>query len=117
LPSKKPAFRLQDIIENADDIASWIDGMNEASFRKDRKTIRSVERSIEMVIEAATKLDDDVKARLGAHPWHLLKGMGNKLRHEYDKVSLEIIWDTAANKIPLLAADCRRVLDEMRPAE
>ncbi len=40
--------------------------------------------------------------------------MGNKLRHEYDVVALDVIWDVAANKLPLLATDCRRVLEEMR---
>jgi uncharacterized protein with HEPN domain len=87
--------------------------MDEIAFSQDRKTIRSVERCLEIVIEATVKLDEDTKQRLGLHPWQQLRGMGNRLRHGYDSVSLEVIWDVASHKIPLLAADCRRVLTEM----
>ncbi len=68
MPSDKAARRLQDIVDAAGDIAGFIGGMDETAFRKDLKTIRAVERSIEIVLEAAAKLGDDVRARLGDHP-------------------------------------------------
>jgi uncharacterized protein with HEPN domain len=43
--------------------------------------------------------------------------MGDWLRHGYDKVASEIVFDVASNKVPQLAADCERVLREMRAAK
>ncbi len=88
--------------------------MDEAAFCKDRKTIRSVERSIEIVSEATVKLNDGVKSRIGDYPWRDMYNMANRLRHGYDKVALHEVWRTAAVDIPSLAADCRRVLEGMR---
>jgi uncharacterized protein with HEPN domain len=116
LPSKNPAFRLEDIVEQAGYIAEYIARMDEAAFQKDRKTRDAVERCIERVIEATTKLDEETKARLGDHPWKDLRGMGNWLRHGYDRVAPDIVWDVACNKIPRLAADCEKVLMELRAA-
>ena len=91
-------------------------GHEQFAFNNDRKTIRAVERALEITIEATTKFDDDIKLQLGDHPWDLIKGMGNRFRHAYDKVDLEVVWDVATNKLPALAADCRRVLSEIDSA-
>jgi uncharacterized protein with HEPN domain len=117
LPSSNPALRLEDIIEYAGHIAEYIEGLDETTFQKDRKTKDAVERCIERVIEATTKLDENTKVLLGDHPWKNLRGMGNWLRHGYDKVAPDIVWDVASEKIPRLAADCQRVLKENRPAK
>ena len=117
MPSSNPALRLEDIIEYAGHIAEYIEGLDEAAFQKDRKTIDAVERCIERVIEATTKLDGNTKSLLGDHPWKQLRGMGDWLRHGYDKVAPEIVFDVASNKIPQLAADCERVLREVRAAK
>ncbi|MFY9639785.1 MAG: HepT-like ribonuclease domain-containing protein [Rhodomicrobium sp.] len=95
-------------------MAEYIDGIDEAALQKDRKTLDAVERCIERVIEATTKLDANTKSLLGDHPWKKLRGMGDWLRHGYDKVGPDIVWDVASNKIPQLAADCDRVLKEIR---
>jgi len=55
LPSSKPALRLEDIIENAERIAEYIDGVDEVALHWDRKTYDAVERCIERVIEATAK--------------------------------------------------------------
>ena len=88
--------------------------MDEAAFRKDLKTIDAVERCVERVIEATTKPDDTTKSLLGDHPWKNLRGMGDWLRHGYDKVSPDIVWDVACNKLPRLVVDCERALKELR---
>ena len=113
MPSKNPATRIEEVIEQAGYIAEYIAGMDEAAFQNDRKTRDAVERCVERVIEATTKLDENTKVLLGDHPWKDLRGMGNWLRHGYDKVAPDIVWDVASNKIPPLAADCERVLNEI----
>ncbi len=40
--------------------------------------------------------------------------MGNQLRHAYDRVSLDVIWNAVRYDLPGLAADARRVLARLR---
>lgn len=68
MPSKNPALRLEDIVEQGGRIAEYIEGLDGAAFQKDRKTKDAVERCIERLIEATTKLDDRTKSELGSHP-------------------------------------------------
>ncbi len=48
------------------------------------------------------------------HPWGDIRGMGNRLRHAYDRVNLDTVWNTARRRVPALAADARRVLERLR---
>jgi uncharacterized protein with HEPN domain len=87
--------------------------MDEAAFQNDRKTRDAVERCVKRVIQATAKLDAGTKSRLGDHPWKNLRGMGDWLRHGYDKVAPQIVWDVASSNIPRLPADCERMLKEI----
>jgi uncharacterized protein with HEPN domain len=39
-----------------------------------------------------------------------IRSMGNRLRHAYDRVDLEIVWSTARDRLPALTAEARRAL-------
>lgn len=43
-------------------------------------------------------------------PWHRIRDLGNLLRPAYDKVDLEIIWQTVTNDLPPLRAAVLRSL-------
>jgi uncharacterized protein with HEPN domain len=36
--------------------------------------------------------------------------MGNRLRHAYDRIGLEVIWNTAGYDLPAMADDTRRAV-------
>ena len=63
MPSKNPAQRLRDIIENIDAIQAFIAGMSFEDFVKDRKTVYAVTRELEIVSEATRRLPEDLKNR------------------------------------------------------
>ena len=46
-------------------------------------------------------------------PWGDVRGMGNRLRHAYDRVDLDIVWNTARIRVPALATEARRALAEL----
>jgi uncharacterized protein with HEPN domain len=58
LPSSKAPRRLQDIIDNAQAIFDYTQGMDLIAFEQDRKTYDAVERCLERINEAAAKLGD-----------------------------------------------------------
>jgi hypothetical protein len=49
MPSKNPAQRFHDIIENLDAIEEFTAGFDLESFKKDRKTVYAVVRALEIV--------------------------------------------------------------------
>jgi uncharacterized protein with HEPN domain len=49
-----------------------------------------------------------------SQPWGDIRGMGNRLRHAYDRISLDVIWNAARNDLPGLAVDARRALAQLQ---
>ena len=43
-------------------------------------------------------------------PWGDIRGMGNRLRHAYDRVDVGIVWNTVQVRLPKIAAEARRAL-------
>ncbi|MEK7342701.1 MAG: HepT-like ribonuclease domain-containing protein [Pseudomonadota bacterium] len=101
-----------DIIENADAVASYIDGINYEAFCADRKTIDASERCLQRITEAVIKIGKERMAQImPALDANSVRGMGNALRHEYDVIDLRIIYNTIVERLPLLRAACAAALE------
>jgi len=83
---------LQDILDSIDDIASFVQGMGFEEFKRDRKTINAVVRSIEVIGEASKRIPRGLKTKYKGVPWREMAGMRDKLIHEYFGVDVEILW-------------------------
>lgn len=112
-PRHDPADCLADIVDNAERIERYLDGMDRAAFEADGRTRDAVERCIERVCEAVHRLADRAEALMPGHPWGDIRGMGNRLRHAYDRLDIEVVWNTARDRVPALAADARRALERL----
>ena len=108
-----PADSLADIIENAGRIESYLAGMDRASFAADGRTRDAVERFVERVCEAVYRLADQAEALMPGQPWEDIRSMGNRLRHAYDRLDLNILWNTARERVPDLALEARRSLERL----
>jgi uncharacterized protein with HEPN domain len=53
MPSKNPAQRLRDIVDNIDAIEVFTAKMDRATFAAERKTVYAVVRALEIVSEAS----------------------------------------------------------------
>jgi len=98
-------------VQNADYVASYIDGFDEKKFLGDRKTQDAVERCLQRITEAAIKLGDEAENLIPGYPWKDVRGLGNRLRHEYDSIDAKQIWRIARDELPALAQRCRIALD------
>jgi uncharacterized protein with HEPN domain len=118
VPSRHdPADSLADIIENAERIESYVVGLDRAAFASDGLTRDAVERCLERVCEAAYRLGGQAPELMPGQPWGDIRGMGNRLRHAYDRISLDVIWNAARRDLPGLAADARRALAQLRAGQ
>nr|WP_298097045.1 HepT-like ribonuclease domain-containing protein [uncultured Shinella sp.] len=105
LPSKRPAKRLHDIIDNIDLIRDYTAGMDFDAFLADRKTMGATERCLLRISEASIKLDDFVEIQMPDIDWPGIRGLGNVIRHAYDQLEPRAVWAIVTDKLePLLAA-------------
>lgn len=80
------------------------------SFGADEVAVAAMERFIERVSEASRRLDPALKRREPTIPWSDIAGIGNVLRHDYDRIDLAILWNIATRDLPPLDDAVRRLL-------
>ena len=105
---------VQDIIDSIRDIESFVKGMKFEEFKKDRKTVNAVVRSIEVIGEASKKIPATIAAKYPGVPWKKMAGMRDKLIHEYFGIDLEILWTVAKRDIKGIRPEIRRMLRELK---
>jgi uncharacterized protein with HEPN domain len=93
---------LIDILNACQSIGRFIENKTKLDFYDDEMMQEAVMRKIEIIGEASNRVSDEIKNRFTDLPWHKMRAMRNILIHMYDELDLEMIWDTAANNIPML---------------
>jgi uncharacterized protein with HEPN domain len=111
LPFSGASLSLADILDAILAIEQFTQDMELDSFRQDSKTIAAVERKLQVISEAAVRLGEQAEALCPGLPWRDIRGIGNWLRHQYDRVDIETIWNTLTADLPPLKATVRRALD------
>jgi uncharacterized protein with HEPN domain len=75
-------------------------GKTENQVINDPILCRAIVRSMEIVGEAAKKINPDFKAKHSEIEWRKLAGLRDKLIHHYFGIDYDIIWDIIVNKFP-----------------
>jgi uncharacterized protein with HEPN domain len=63
-----------------------------------------------VVSEAAIRLGDQAAELCPGIPWHKIRGTGNWIRHAYERIDVESLWNTVADDIPLLKSSVLQAL-------
>ncbi len=92
MPSKNPAQRLADIVDNVDAIRGFTTELDLPAFRADRKTVYAVVRALEIISEASRRLPEDLLHRHPEIDWAAVAAAGNVYRHEYEAVDEALLW-------------------------
>jgi uncharacterized protein with HEPN domain len=99
---KKPDLVLFHVSEKARQVEVFCAGKNFQDYRDDLLLRLAVERCIEIISEASRSIPDEFKAEHPAIPWKDIAGIGNIMRHDYDNVRDDIIWDIVENHLGVL---------------
>jgi uncharacterized protein with HEPN domain len=98
-----PAGSLRHIVENAERVGRYMIGMDQSAFALNEAVRDAVERCIERVCDAAHRLGPDAGTLMPGQPWADSRGVGNRLRHAYDRIGTGIIWNITTLRLPELA--------------
>lgn len=99
---KAPAPYLLHIQEAIGFIESYINGITFDQFKEDHKTQDAVVRQLEIIGEAASKLEDNTKLNYPEIPWREIADFRNVLAHEYWDVDLDIVWKAVSVEMKVL---------------
>lgn len=102
---------LDDILEAISRIQSYITGLTESQLSNDPKTLDAVVRNLEIIGEAVKKIPAYIRAKYPSVEWKKIAGLRDILIHEYFGIDVPIIWDVAKTKLPTLADQVRRMLN------
>ena len=83
----------------------FVEGMSYADIQDDSKTQRAVTMNLVIVAEAAAKIEERFPDFAGEHPeigWVAIRGMRNRLVHDYFVVNFETVWSTIEIELPRL---------------
>ena len=105
---------LTHIFDAADDIAAFTTG-GRAEFMADRKTQSAVIRQLEIIGEAAKKLDPALVHSEPLVPWRQIAGARDRLIHAYFRVDLDAVWSMVEQDVPALRLDIARILQKLPP--
>lgn len=100
--SLSPFEYLHHVLDEIDYIENVSFDIDEADFLADETLKRSFVRSIEIIGEAAKKVQADFKEKYSDIEWKKIAGMRDQLIHHYFGVDYHIVWDVAKNKLPEL---------------
>ena len=112
-PTKSPRARLLHIRDEIEGVAAVIKGVSFAQYQGSYIHRRAIERAAQIVSEAAKALPGDLLARHGDAPWTSIIGMGNVLRHEYQRLEDRQLWEVATVHLPALEPIVRRMIAEL----
>ena len=116
MSSKRPEMHLRDMLKAIHLIEQFTLGMDFDAYVSDFKTQSAVERQLQIVTEAAYRLKPEDEHLCPGPDWRKIRGMGNILRNDYDRLEDETIWNTVKDDIPALKAAVTRSLATHFPA-
>lgn len=101
---------LTDIVEAADTIQRFIEGVERDVFFADELRQSGVLQKLIVIGEAAARLPREFRKRHPEIEWADIVGFRNIAVHEYFAVSWTIVWVTATQDVPDLQRKVARIL-------
>ena len=94
---------LEDITRSIDEIFEFLPEKRDFfEYKNDLKTKKAVERNIEIIGEAINRISKNKTHNLEIKNAQKIIGTRNRIAHEYDYISDEVIWTIIIRELPEL---------------
>jgi uncharacterized protein with HEPN domain len=102
MSERKASLIVEDILKCIEHIQSYTSGLSFDQFSSHFMTVEACLYNIQVIGEAVSRLPEDIKEVNPQIPWPLIKGMRNRLIHEYFGTDLRLVWNVIENELPAL---------------
>lgn len=89
----------EDIIECIEKIEKYTKGLSYENFESDSLITDAVVRNIEIIGEASKNIPAEIQNQFIDIPWQKLRGIRNRIVHDYFDVDRKIIWFIVTNEL------------------
>ena len=86
----------------AEQAIKFKEGMSFEEFSDDSKTISACVFNLTQIGELVTRLDSEFLEANSHIPWRKIRGMRNRIIHDYEGIKLNIVWDVLKDFLPEL---------------
>jgi len=100
---------LNDIRESIAQIEKYMLGVSEEVFRKDKKLQDAIVMRIMIIGEATRNLPKVLKEKNREVPWFEIAQFRDLIAHSYYEVSLNRIWSTINERIPVIKEKLKNI--------
>jgi len=107
---KDALIPLHDILREIEFLHSLRERSTFETFKASSADVRAASYSVLVISEAVRRIPDDWLAEHPETPWHAIRTIGNKLRHEYQRVSEIILWGIITEHADALKATIEAML-------
>jgi uncharacterized protein with HEPN domain len=101
---------LNDIVEAADHIATFLGQTNFESFRQSELVRSAVVQKLAIIGEAAARISEEMKCRYPQIPWPQIVAFRNILIHAYFGIDWNEVWKAAQVDCPALRREVTGIL-------
>lgn len=84
-----------------------------AALEQDEKAQDAIVRTLTVIGEAAVRIHKEAPEFVSAHPelpWSQMRGIRNKVVHDYFDVAWDVVWDTVKQDLPPLLKQIESLL-------
>lgn len=106
---KNDLYFLEKIKQDLQFVVDNTSGLSQTEFSDNQLLVDSVMFRIIQIAENTSKLSDGFKRKYSDVPWVAIKGMRNKIVHNYGAVNLIIVYDTVINGISSMLQSLKNV--------
>jgi len=103
---------LNDILEAIDRINNYTSEIGIEELKKQNLIIDAVLRNLEVIGEAATQVETNIKNEFPEVPWRNIQDFRIVVAHHYWKINIERIWDIIQNKLEKLEKQITEILEK-----
>lgn len=110
MPFEDDRSHLEDILDSIRSIQLFVRGMTRRPIAGSKRLRPRWSKKLLILSEAAIRLKDNADVLCPGIPWRDIRGSGNWLRHQYDSLDVETIWNTVQDGLPPLKEAVERAL-------
>ena len=108
-PSREWRSFLTDMIERGESVLSFTEGLDVEEFANDERTYKATLWDLRIIGEAARRIPDEVRRENQHIEWRQMIGMRDRITHVYERIDIDIVWDTIKTDIPKLLSELKEL--------